>query len=48
MLARGDDGGRATIRNAHLARRFLAVGYELATSIALAHCTRDSGAAYTS
>jgi len=41
MLARADEGGRTTVRNARLARRFRAVSYELATSIELAcslHC----------
>ena len=47
MLARGDDGGRAIARNARLARRFRAVSHELATSLELASCTRDSAAVYT-
>jgi len=38
MLARGDEGDRATVRNARLARRFRAVCYELATSLDLARC----------
>jgi len=46
MLARGDEDGRATIRNARLARRFRAMNYELATSFELARCIRDSTAAY--
>ena len=33
MLARRDDGGRATVRNARLARRFRAINYESATSL---------------
>jgi len=32
MLARADEGGRATVRNARLAHRFRVVSYELATS----------------
>jgi len=36
MLARGDEGARATVRNARLARRSQAVIYELATSLELA------------
>ena len=38
MLARGDDGGWATVRNARLARRFRALSRELATSLELARC----------
>jgi len=41
MLARGDDSGRATVRNARLARRFRAVSYELVTSLELVRCMRD-------
>jgi len=40
MLAQGDEGGRATVRNACLARRFRAVGYELTTSLEPTCCTR--------
>jgi len=47
MLARGDEGGRATVYNAHLAHRFPAVSYELATSLELACCMHDLAAAYT-
>ena len=47
MLARGDGGGQATVRNARLARRFQAVGWESATSLEMARCMRYSGAAYT-
>jgi len=47
MLAQGDEGGRATVRNALLARRFRAVSHHLATSLELARGTRDSAAAYT-
>jgi len=45
MLARGDEGGRATVRNARLARHSHSVSHELATSLGLACCTRDSVAA---
>jgi len=45
MLARGDEGGRATIHNARLARRFRAPSYELPTSLELARFVRDSAAA---
>jgi len=47
MLAWGDEGGRATVRNARLARRFRAVSHELVTSLELARCMRDSVAGYT-
>jgi len=47
MRARGDDGGRATVRNTRLARHFQAINYKLATSLELARCMRDSAAAYT-
>jgi len=47
MLARGNEGGRAAIRNARLARRFRTVSHELTTYLELVHCTRDSMAAYT-
>jgi len=47
MLVRGDEAGRATVRNACLARRFRAVSCELATSLELACFMRDSAAAYT-
>jgi len=46
-LARGDEGDRATFRNARLARRFQAVSYELATSLELARCMRFSATAHT-
>jgi len=46
-LARGDQGGRATACNAHLARRFRAVSYKLATSLERARFMRNSAAAYT-
>jgi len=46
MLARGDEGGYATLRNARLARRFRALSRELATSLELARCMRDSATAY--
>ena len=32
-LARGDEGGRATVGNARLARRFRAASYELAGAL---------------
>jgi len=47
MLARGDEGGRTTIRNVLLARRFRAISCELVTSLELACCMRDSAAVYT-
>jgi len=47
MLARGDEGGRATDRNARLARLFPVASHELVTSLGLARGTRDSAAAYT-
>jgi len=47
MLAWGNGGGRATVRNACLARRFRAVSYEFATSLELARFVRDSAATYT-
>jgi len=47
MLARGDEGGRATVYNARLARRFRAVSHQLATSLELARCMRYSAVAYT-
>jgi len=47
MLARGDEGGRATVCHACLARRFRAVSYELATSLDLTRCMRGLAAAYT-
>ena len=34
-LARGDGGGRATVHNARIPRRFRAVSYEHATSLEL-------------
>ena len=46
MVARGDEGGRATVRNARLARRFRAVSYELGTSLELARCMCDSASVY--
>jgi len=47
MLAWGNEGGPATVRNALLARRFRAISYELASSLELARCMRDSAAPYT-
>ena len=47
MLVRGDQGGRATVRNARLARRFRAASYELAASLELARIMRNLAAAYT-
>jgi len=47
MLARGDEGGRATVRNARLARRFRTVCYELATPLELVRCMPDSATVYT-
>jgi len=47
MVVRGDEGGRATVRNARLARRFRAVSYELANSLKLACFMRDSAAVHT-
>jgi len=47
MLAKGEEGSRATVRDARLACCFRAVSHELATSLELEHCTRDSTAAYT-
>jgi len=47
MHARGDEGGRAIVRNARLACHFRAVSYELATSLELACCMRDSAAVST-
>jgi len=46
MLARGDEGGWAIVRNARLAHRFRALSHELATSLELARCMRDSTTAY--
>jgi len=46
MLGRADEGGRATARNARLARRFQAASYESAASLELTRCTRDSATAY--
>ena len=45
-LARGDEGGRATVRKARLTRRFRAASYELATSLELARFMRNSAVAY--
>jgi len=45
-LARGDEGGRATVRNARLARRFQAASYELATSLEQARFMRSAAVAY--
>ena len=42
MLAWGDGGGWATVRNARIPRRFGAVSYGHATSLELARCTRFS------
>jgi len=47
MLAWGDEGGQATVHNAHLARRFRAVSYEHAASLDLARFMCDSVAVYT-
>jgi len=47
MLARSDQGGRVTVRNARLARRFRALRFELAASFELTRCMRDSATAYT-
>ena len=47
MLAWGDEGARATVRNARLARRFRAVLYELATSLELARCMHYLAVVYT-
>ena len=38
MLAQSDEGGRSTVRNTCLARRFQAVSYESATSLELTRC----------
>ena len=35
MLAQGDEGGQATVRNACLARSFQAISYESTTSLEL-------------
>jgi len=47
MLARADEGGRATVRNRRLAGHFRAVSYELATSFGPARCMCDSATAFT-
>jgi len=47
MLARADEGGRTTVRNARLARRFRAVSYKLAISLEVACCMHCSAAAST-
>ena len=47
MLAWGDEGGRATVRNERLARRFRAFSYKLATALELARCMLDLATAYT-
>jgi len=47
MLARGDEGGEATVRNARLARRFRAVSHEVPTSLGLPRYTHNSTAAHT-
>jgi len=47
MLARGDEGGRATVQNARLGCRFRALSYELATSLELARFIRNSVAERT-
>jgi len=47
MLARGDECGRATVRNARIDRRFRAISYELATSLELVRDVRDSATEYT-
>ena len=46
-LARGDEGGRATVRNARLTRRFRTASYEPATSLELARFMRNSAVLYT-
>jgi len=46
-LAQGDEGGRATVRNARLARRFRVASFELATSLELERFMRNSAVAYT-
>jgi len=46
-LARGDEGGRATVRNARLAHRFRAASYDLASCLELARFVRNSAVAYT-
>jgi len=45
MLARADEGGRATARNGRFARHFRAASYELAASLELARCMCDSATA---
>jgi len=45
-LAWGDQGGRATVRNARLARRFRAASYELVTPLERARFMRNAAAAY--
>jgi len=47
MLARGGEAGRATVHNARVARRFQAISYELATSLELSRCTRDTATVCT-
>jgi len=47
MLAQGDEGGRATARNARFACHFRAVNYKLPTSLDLAYFRRDSAAEYS-
>jgi len=44
MLARGEEGGRATVHKACSARRFRTVSYELATSLEVVRCMRDLAA----
>jgi len=47
MLARGDEGSRATDRSVRLAGLFRAVNYVPATSLELACGSRDSASVYT-
>jgi len=47
MLARGDEGGLATVCNERLARRLRAVNHELTTSLEPPRFMRDSDVAYT-
>ena len=45
MVTWGGEGGRATVRNARLARFFRPVTYELATSLDVARRVHDLAAA---
>jgi len=47
MLAQGDEGGRATVRNARIPRCLQAVSCKLATSLELVCFMGDSAAEYT-